>query len=216
MKKIFTLLAICAATVFAASADATTAFVFVDENGDEVPSGYEVVINDAYEDVDPETGEKTIILFSGLYIKRSTAEAAQEMRLALDIETIDNGFFQLCFPVICNIWDMPATDVTESTTLDVTPADLQCEWYADGDGECTAKLTVELGKKNLGSWVTEEVGASVTLKFQYSEAGVNGISADAAVETARYNLAGQRLAAPQPGVNIVRYSDGSAKKQFVK
>ena len=36
------------------------------------------------------------------------------------------------------------------------------------------------------------------------------------VEVARFNLTGRRLAAPEPGVNIVKYSDGSVEKVFVR
>ena len=41
-------------------------------------------------------------------------------------------------------------------------------------------------------------------------------SASTAVEVARYNTAGQRLSAPQPGLNIVRMSDHSVKKVMVQ
>ena len=36
------------------------------------------------------------------------------------------------------------------------------------------------------------------------------------VEVARFNLTGRRLSAPEPGVNIIKYSDGSAEKVFVR
>lgn len=35
-------------------------------------------------------------------------------------------------------------------------------------------------------------------------------------EVARYSLNGQRLTAPTKGVNIVKYSDGSVRKEIVK
>ena len=36
------------------------------------------------------------------------------------------------------------------------------------------------------------------------------------VEVARFNLTGRRLAAPEPGVNIIKYSDGTVQKVFVR
>ena len=36
------------------------------------------------------------------------------------------------------------------------------------------------------------------------------------VEVARFNLTGRRLSAPEPGVNIVKYSDGTVEKVFVR
>lgn len=36
------------------------------------------------------------------------------------------------------------------------------------------------------------------------------------VETARYDVSGRQLSKPLPGINIVRYSDGTVKKEFVR
>lgn len=46
--------------------------------------------------------------------------------------------------------------------------------------------------------------------------GINDASSDNAVETARYNLNGHKINAPQHGVNIIRMSDGTVKKVVVK
>ena len=36
------------------------------------------------------------------------------------------------------------------------------------------------------------------------------------VEVARYDLQGRKIAEPQKGINIIRYSDGSTRKVMVK
>ena len=51
--------------------------------------------------------------------------------------------------------------------------------------------------------------------------GIESIEADGKAnepvrEVARYNLNGQRITAPQKGVNIIRYSNGQTKKVFIK
>ena len=46
--------------------------------------------------------------------------------------------------------------------------------------------------------------------------GINDANIDNVVETARYNLNGHKINAPQHGVNIIRMSDGSVKKVVVK
>ena len=46
--------------------------------------------------------------------------------------------------------------------------------------------------------------------------GINDANVDNVVETARYNLNGHKINAPQHGVNIIRMSDGSVKKVVVK
>lgn len=217
MKRIFTLLAIFATGAAAALAEAPDAFVFTNADGEAFDNGYELTVSDAIVEEDPETGEKSIMLPSGLYIKRGTADASQEMRIAIELQSIDNGDFQLCFPVNCHLWSEAGNYVTESTRLSGdTPSDAQCEWFAIEDGSCRVKLTVELGHTAMGSWTTDDTGASITLNFQYSESGVAGIKTDAASESARYNVAGQRLSEPQPGINIVRFSDGTARKELVK
>jgi hypothetical protein len=46
--------------------------------------------------------------------------------------------------------------------------------------------------------------------------GINDASSDNAVETARYNINGHKINAPQHGVNIIRMSDGTVKKVVIK
>ena len=57
-------------------------------------------------------------------------------------------------------------------------------------------------------------------KFVYMEegvpAGIDNISNEGAKEAARYTLDGKRVATPQPGLNIVRMTDGSTRKVVVK
>ena len=36
------------------------------------------------------------------------------------------------------------------------------------------------------------------------------------VEQARYNVSGQRITAPQPGLNLVRQADGTVRKEMVR
>jgi hypothetical protein len=57
-------------------------------------------------------------------------------------------------------------------------------------------------------------------KFVYMEEGVptgiDNISNEGAKEAARYTLDGKRVATPQPGLNIVRMTDGNTRKVVVK
>lgn len=48
------------------------------------------------------------------------------------------------------------------------------------------------------------------------DTGVNGVTADDAVAVEYYNINGQRLEAPAQGVNIVKYSDGTVRKEVVR
>ena len=52
---------------------------------------------------------------------------------------------------------------------------------------------------------------------EFNPAGVEPVPTDAStMESARYSLGGHRLAAPEKGLNIVKYSDGTAKKIVVR
>ena len=44
----------------------------------------------------------------------------------------------------------------------------------------------------------------------------NTVATPEAQETARYAVNGQKLTAPIKGINLVKYSDGTVKKEFVK
>ena len=44
----------------------------------------------------------------------------------------------------------------------------------------------------------------------------NTVATPKAQETARYAVNGQRLIVPIKGINLVKYSDGTVKKEFVK
>ncbi len=46
--------------------------------------------------------------------------------------------------------------------------------------------------------------------------GIVGVDGDALVEIERYNATGVRIAAPEKGLNIIRYSNGATKKVMVK
>ncbi len=62
---------------------------------------------------------------------------------------------------------------------------------------------------NSSAWMNGE-------SFAPDLSGIIGIASDAdAVEVARYTLDGRRISAPVPGVNIIRYSDGSVRKVMV-
>ena len=59
--------------------------------------------------------------------------------------------------------------------------------------------------------------SELQLIHEATSTAINDAAADAAaVEVARYAVDGTQLAAPQKGVNIVRMSDGTARKVVVK
>lgn len=64
------------------------------------------------------------------------------------------------------------------------------------------------------AWVTN----TASKKFYELPTGIASLKANegSAVETVRYNLSGSRLSAPSKGLNLVKMSDGTVRKQLVK
>lgn len=60
------------------------------------------------------------------------------------------------------------------------------------------------------------VNASETAIREFGPDAIDEISASAAQELERYTLDGRKIAAPQTGVNLVKMSDGTVRKVFVK
>jgi hypothetical protein len=60
-------------------------------------------------------------------------------------------------------------------------------------------------------------GSKITVIFTTEATGIDGVEAAGSnEEVARYTLDGRKLSAPQKGVNIVKYADGSTKKVVVE
>ena len=61
-------------------------------------------------------------------------------------------------------------------------------------------------------------GSKITILFTTDPAaGIDGVTTTESNEiVARYTLDGQKLSAPQKGINIVKYADGRTAKVMVK
>lgn len=106
-------------------------------------------------------------------------------------------------------YDRSAEDIIAwASSLDVYGADeyqlISFEQYYDFDYD--------------GSWDTEGYAASYRDEYYYSAFDTSSVAAvpnPEAVEIARFDLMGHRIAEPTKGINIVRYSDGTSRKVFV-
>ena len=83
----------------------------------------------------------------------------------------------------------------------------------DSEYCCVAFVTTVDGNTYYGEEKTFVTGGNPT--------GIQDVEADkttedAVIEVARYNMNGQQISSPQKGVNIIRYSDGTSKKIYVK
>ncbi|MBR1545689.1 MAG: hypothetical protein IJ633_02670 [Prevotella sp.] len=207
MKKLFTL---CMFLLTAASimAQDSNIFQFTDKDGNVIENGATITVKTPTTDDFGET-----ILPSGIYVKNVSAGTAS-VRIVYQIQSIDNGDFQLCFPVNCIRKSETGTFTTESGQM--TPneiRDLQCEWYPANYGTCKATMTIE-EVNALGTKVGD--GPSVNLVFQYTDpADVNTIPVETSIEK-RFNLQGLPVDANKKGFGINRLSDGRIVKTLNK
>ncbi|MBR5727148.1 MAG: dockerin type I repeat-containing protein [Muribaculaceae bacterium] len=172
MKKI--LLAITAAlAAMTLSAQNLDIFEFVDKNGNAIPNEATLTLTEITAEEDVFTGETTNIMYSGLSLRNKTA-SAQSMRVNLTIERIDNGNYQLCFPMACKTYAEETNVVTEGGEMAAGEIrDLMTEWFPEAEGGCDVILTVEiLNKTGVNAYTYVCDGPTVTLHFR------NGITDD--------------------------------------
>lgn len=112
--------------------------------------------------------------------------------------------------------------VFDESLIQVRAADKetnQSKWYIVGLKEGTTDLSFNIScMKNDWGFYNFDASQTLTRRIQIVPAtDINKTTVSSEVqEVARYSLNGQRLTAPTKGVNIVKYSDGSVRKEIVK
>ena len=93
------------------------------------------------------------------------------------------------------------------------------KWYVVGLQEGITKLSFNISSRK-NDWGFYNFGNSQTITKTIkviTPTGIGQISNNNEVkEVSRYSVNGQRLTAPTKGLNIVKYSDGSVRKEMVK
>lgn len=208
MKKLFTLGLFLLAAAWAMAQDSST-FQFVDKDGNVVADGTTITRSELVED--PFGGN---YISTGLYVK-NTADGSASMRVAYQIETMDNGEFQICFPVNCVRKSVAGSYTTTSGSMDAgAVSDLQCEWFPVAYGSCHAKLTIEV-LNALGSKAAD--GPTVTVVFNNADpTAISSVHHTSAAPQQYFTADGRKKDGPQKGLNIIRMTDGTIVKQLNK
>lgn len=214
MKKISVLALFLLMGAMSICAQTNNTFRFVDKDGKEVPDGTKLTITETEDD-----GWGGVMMPSGLSVE-NTANEEVSLRIHCQLQTLDNGAFQICFPTACITKTAVETFDTPSGPMNGGEIkDLQTEWVPTAYGKCTAVYQVEVMKlvsliplkyESLG------MGASVTVEYVYADpAGIESMfNGDTNEPTAYYNLNGTRLYTPQRGLNIIRMKNGQVVKQL--
>ena len=144
--------------------DIDESYLFVDEEGEIIEHGSTIIRNVA------EVGEDgTVIIKSGLYVFNMDGVPTDYLKVHYTIERIDNGTFQICFPITCNMQNVVGQYETAAGQLMMDLQDLQSEWFPVSDGMCTVSISLEIlnrvGSFPNFSYEHKADGPTVTLKF---------------------------------------------------
>ena len=212
MKKLFTLLFIALGTM-----SASAQLQFVDAQGKEVPNG--TTLNIEARIIDDGFGDVLIEGNSGLSVKNTSANVVGTS-VKWDVQQLDNGSVQVCFPANCVSHDAVGTYDTDKGTLAGNEVkELSSEWYADNYnayGNAKVVYTLYAYDYNGLSYTNQRVESTITVNFSFT--------ASAAIENVKaaqntkeiFTLDGRRSNQMQKGVNLVRMSDGSVRKVLSK
>lgn len=116
-------------------------------------------------------------------------------------------------------WAIEDTDVSGDTVIapdGSASMSALLMWMFPPTGEHWLSLSHDDFATGLPTAFTPENLARRKITIIDSAAGLDHVATDAIFETARYNLQGQPLASPQPGLNIIHYSNGTTRKVWVK
>lgn len=171
MRKFFTLLsAIALATSSLAAQDVDQNFVFVDENEEIIENGATIVRNVV------ETNEEGLeVIYSGLSVADMGAASNVYLSMKYTISQIDNGSFQICFPLTCNMQTTPGMYETSRGQVSMGLQDIQSEWFPTADGMCEVTLSIETFTKSTGFPPQyEHLGYGPTVTLQFVKGGIKG------------------------------------------
>ena len=175
MKRIFSvLLYLFIVSMSLWAQDVDESYVFMDEEGNIIENGATVVRNvvEPYDEVSE-------VIYSGISVLNLAGSSNDYLKVHYDIQRIDNGTYQICFPTTCNMQTVAGVYETGMGQLMGDLQDIQSEWFPAADGECVVTLRIEIFTKqglfpptyNHKAW-----GPSVTLQFVASSSAHEGDS----------------------------------------
>ena len=167
MKRIFTylLFALSMTCMPRLAQDIDESFVFVDKDGSVIENEAVIVRNMV------ESFDDSEVIYSGISV-RNTNGSNDYIKMIYEIERLDNGTYQICFPSTCNMQDEVGAYETAVGQLMGEMQDIQSEWFPVEDGECVVTLTIELFTKQglfPPSYVHKAWGPTLTLRFVKGE-----------------------------------------------
>ena len=223
MKKLFTfcLSLIFGGVAFTAQAqtnDPAEWYKFVDKDGAVIQDGAELTFSEV-EFIPTAMGDGITSHASVKFMPEERHDSNVSVRYTIQsISGAQVYGFQCCFGGSCTAQNQTGTWETQQTMGYVGWSSLLQDEFLLLDATAPAEAVVELQilcYSDAGELLAE--GDKVTMRYTTTTTGIDGVEAAGSnEEVARYTLDGRKLSAPQKGVNIVKYADGSTKKVVVE
>ena len=189
------------------------AYEFATADGTIVPDGSIVTITTAHEADD---GSGDIEMPTGLFAKNVDGDADDLLRIAFDVQTMESGLMQICFPSACASINSPRQGATQPGKMSGNLHSIATEWFPTAYGKCTAKLSLQTVVKTINDFAVIDDGPTITLQFVYADPASVASAVSVATPVAYYSLSGQRLSGRPHGMALVRLSNGKVVKRMVK
>ena len=210
MKKFFTLFFLCFVSAVIALGQNLSTIVFVDKDGNQIQEGTTITANNAVIDFG------IISLPSGLFVK-NVSSADIGIRIHYNIQTLENGTFQICFPQTCVTKSAVGSFVTSEGVMTAGQvSNLMTEWVPSGFGQCKVTYQIELMKQTQvlpPKFESLEMGPTVSVDYIYADPSrIKDLSCDNTEATSCYGINGIQYSTLQKGLNVVRLNNGRVVK----
>jgi len=142
-------------------------FLFVDEEYEVIENGA-VIIRNAIET----TQDATEIIKANVSVLDNGAGPNDVLVMHYSIKRIDNGNFQICFPITCNSRNEVGDYVTAAGQVTDGVQDIQSEWLPTDNGICAVTLSIEVQTKTDGfppRYEHKAYGPSINILFRKGE-----------------------------------------------
>ncbi len=189
------------------------AYEFATADGTIVPDGSVVTIT-TYHEADDGSGD--IEMSADLFAKNVDGDADDLLRIAFDVQTMENGLMQICFPSACASINSLRQGTTQPGKLSGNLHSIATEWFPTAYGKCTAKLSLQTVVKTVSDYTVIDDGPTITLQFVYADPASVASAISVATPVAYYSLSGQRLSSRPHGIALVRLSNGKVVKRMLK
>lgn len=145
-------------------------FEFIDKDGNIISNGTTLYLTEVTADEDIFTGSIINRMSANLKVRNKLSED-QAMRINMTIDRMDNGVYQLCFPMACKMYSQIDNYVTSEGMLSANETrDLMTEWFPEAAGECIVTMKIEVldvsGSALNPTYTYLEDGPTIRLEFR--------------------------------------------------